>query len=150
MPGNAIPKNATLAFLVESGRLRDRDKYVRGILNNMMLCRVEHKSEAIVRIGTTGEGVHPHYRVEPEGGVIEARIDLVHQMGEDDFTAEKQARREADMATTYYKAYDGRSHKQLKWGKSELQGYSWSDRSMNISQVQQLLGSVRGYKPKGK
>jgi len=150
MPGKAIPKNATLAFLVESGRLRDPDKYVRGILKNMVLCREEHERGAIVRIGTTGGGVHAHYWVEPQGGVVEAQMDLVHQMGEDDFTAEKQARGEADMATTYYKAYNGRSHKQLKWGKSELQDYSWSDRSMNIAEVQQLLGNMRGYKPKEK
>ena len=53
MPGKAIPKNASLAFLVESGRLRDPDKYLSGVLNNMILCKREHGS-AVVRIGTTG------------------------------------------------------------------------------------------------
>jgi hypothetical protein len=142
MASNKILKDGTITAVLS--RLHDKDKYISGVLRNMYDCKRAHGSAA-VRIGTTGEGAHPHYRVEPELGEV---MEWVYLLGDDDLTPEQRAQKEAELAVTYYKAFNGRSHKQLSWGKDDLQAYSWSSQSMTLAQVQQLLNEVRGYKPK--
>jgi len=138
----SIGKDATLTVIL--GRLRDPDAYLCGVLNNMILCKREYGS-AVVRIGTLGEGRAPHYRVEPSESFIEAAEREIFAS-----TPEEGAREAARTVHAYFTAYHGVSHKKLKWGFGELRDYSWSSRSMNIDKVQELIGKVRGYKPKGK
>jgi hypothetical protein len=142
MARDKILKDGTITSV--RSRLHDQDKYISGVLKNMHDCKTEHGS-AVVRIGTTGEGTHPHYWVEPVGSELTASLDLLL---EDDLAPEEEARKKAEFAVTYYKAYHGRSHKQLSWGKDKLQAYSWSSQSMALAEVQQLLNEVRGRKPR--
>lgn len=80
---------------------------------------------AFVRLGTTGRGVAPHYRVEPE-------FDLEVFVDDDRWAA-------------HFVAYHGRSHKQLPWGFGELRGEHWSDSKLSFEEVQKLLGSLRSF-----
>jgi hypothetical protein len=84
-----IPEDAIIADIIED--LRDPLDYVRRVLGNMHEFRQEHGSAA-VRIGTTGRGIVPHYRIEPPDRPFLEDMDL------------------------YYVAFDGRSHKRLPWG----------------------------------
>lgn len=138
---NKIPKDATITVI--RGRLSDPDAYLRGVLGNMILCRKRYGT-AVVRIGTSGEGRAPHYRVQPAETYVDATMREVFAVGD----PEALAREEERTNTSLYTAYHGKSHEPLKWGKKELQDVSWSDRWMNIEQVQSLLGEVRGIKPK--
>jgi len=59
-----LPKDATIAVIV--GRLRDPVEFVRRVLENMKECEGRFGKPVVVRIGVTGEGVVPHYRIEPK------------------------------------------------------------------------------------
>jgi hypothetical protein len=142
MPSNKLPKSATISVII--GRLRDPEAYLRGVLNNMMLCKRQHGS-AVVRIGTTGEGLIPHYRVEPSATELEALTPELLAS-----THEEVEQHSTHRLATYYNAYRGTSHEKLDWGHRELQAESWSSQSMSLDEVRDLLGKVRDYKPKGK
>jgi hypothetical protein len=117
--------------------LWNADKYLSGMLANMVLCKREHGS-ARVRIGVAGDGVAPHYRVEPGESMVAAIMSALSEGKEDDLAR-------------YFVAYHGRSHNKLKWGKEELiSSRNWSVSRASSDDVQELLGKIRGYKPKRK
>ena len=141
MARKMLPKNASLRFLVESNRLRDPDKYLSRVLNNMISFQQRFETAAVVRIGTTGEGRAPHYRVEPQG--LDVMDEEIFSLGNDS-TQEEQARLRARTLAAHYTAYNGASHKTLSWGRDELQKYSWSDNSTSVQGVRALIAKVRG------
>jgi hypothetical protein len=102
------------------------EEYLRGILQNMMLCKRRHGS-ANVLIGTTGRGIAPHYRIEPDQPDLDIWLDSKTDL------------------SPFFIAYHGRSHKRLDWGLSELQHASWSMEASSLEDVQLLLGKLRGY-----
>lgn len=91
----------------------------------MHACKKKHGT-ATVRIGTTGRGIAPHYRVEPI-------LDM------DTFTGRFE---------DYFAAYDGRNHQKFEWGPFELKNEHWSDKDMTYEEIQSLLGSVRKLDPR--
>jgi hypothetical protein len=121
----SIPTNATIADVVEL--LSRPEDYVRGVLGNMFDYRKEHGT-AVVRIGTTGTGKAPHYRVQIEIG------DLT------DFMLGEGV--EAD----YFTAFHGRNHAKLDWGSTELRGEHWSTNGMTVEAVQELIAGIRGFR----
>jgi len=142
MAANKLSPDATIEGVLKT--LRNPEAYLVGVLSNMIPCKRQHSS-AVVRIGTKGEGYFPHYRVEPSESrlaVLEREILAV--------TSEEARRHSAHRLASYFNAYRGTSHKRLDWGHNELQEESWSSKSTTIDQVQELLGQVRGYKPKRK
>ncbi|MEQ8510451.1 MAG: hypothetical protein RIB43_15710 [Rhodospirillaceae bacterium] len=117
-----ISENATIGDILS--KLDNPTEYIRRVLANMHLCRKEFGS-ALVRIGTTGQGVAPHYRIEPEPDLQTL----------------------AENWDAHFTAYHGRSHKRLDWGFGELEDDHWSDESLTFEQVQSLLGDLRKSKP---
>jgi hypothetical protein len=84
---------------------------------------------AVLRLGTTGRGIAPHYRVQKEHSAIG---DLVGHLDSDE--------------SGYFTAFHGRTHKQLDWGAHELRTEHWSTRAMTYEEVQSLLGDLRRFK----
>ena len=143
MPRFIIRENDTIRDII--GRVRDRDRYLRGVLDNMMKCQREYDRAVVVRIGLSGKGVHPHYRIEPEGGWFdgeERKLDALED-------PEERRLIGAEVLATCFNAYHGSKHKKVDaWGHDELKDGSWSKGFMTVAEVRELLGEVRGYVPK--
>ena len=123
MPLTRLGPSDTLTDILDT--LKNPSEYVRGVLGNLMICKKEYGS-ACVRIGTTGGGISPHYRIEPAA-----------EFSRDDWLDER-----------FWQAYDGRNHKRLDWGFSELRDQHWSPKAMNFDDVQNLLGKLRNFRRK--
>jgi hypothetical protein len=123
-----IPDDATIRDVLRL--LTDPEEYVRGVLGNMHECR-SHYGTASVKIGVTGAGHAPHYRIEYP----------------------------VDGTTKFFAAYNGRNHEQREdWGELTLDALlgrasmpdhplfreSWSTRVMQLEEVIALLGEIRG------
>ena len=112
-----IPDDATIASVIDS--IDNPEGYLRGVIGNMVHVRNEHGS-AVVRIGVTGRGIYPHYRVSP-GDKSEA---LLYELME-------------------LVAYRGSNHENLKWDLTQLRGPHWSTREMTWDEVRELLARIR-------
>jgi hypothetical protein len=124
LPRFRLTTDATIAEIVD--KLGDPEEYVRCVLGNMLDCEKRY-GNASVRIGTTGHGIAPHYRVEPtKFDDIDQAIDSIKDLV----------------------AFHGRSHKQLDWTLFQLQNLHWSTRAMSRHDIQTLLSDLRGYKRK--
>ena len=129
-----LPENPTVADVIPT--LKKPEEYLRRMLSNMMLCKREHGA-ACVRIGVTGAGVAPHYRVGPPMEGMAAPTE--HLLGDEPLFCDP-----IDL-TPWYKAYNGRGHQQIEaWGLREMGLNSWSNREMSLDDVRALLGRVRG------
>jgi hypothetical protein len=120
-----LSHKATIADIIST--LNKPVEYVRGVFGNMVDCKKEH-GNAFVRIGKTGRGISPHYRVEPELSpyAIDDAFDPIVE----------------------FTAFDGRNHKKLDWEWPEVRGHHWSSETMSYEEVQNLLGSLRNFKRK--
>jgi hypothetical protein len=127
-----LPEDAMIADITAS--LDNPADYVRGVLGNMVEYRKEHGS-AVARIGITGRGIAPHYRIEP--------ISESNQFIDDILTG-------GDDLEKHFVAFHGRNHKRLDWSSQELRGSHWSRGRMDFEGVQRLLGELRNYKAKPK
>jgi hypothetical protein len=117
--------------------LASPESYVRGMLENMYACKREH-GNAAARIGITGGGVAPNYRIEYEHEAYPLRIG----------------------AKGFFKVgivgvFDGRNHKMIKWiddiaqeNGIPVQDEHWSCRVMSLDDAAALLGTIR--KAKGR
>ena len=142
MSADRLADNVTIADLTASNTLDDPVEYVRQVFGNMIDCRRQWGT-AFVRIGTTGRGIAPNYRVAPEapetpgldtGEGVQAAIEEIEALS-------KSIDRHGQ-----YAAFHGRSHRQLQWGTKELREEHWSAARMSHDEVQTLLGSLRGFK----
>lgn len=122
-----LPTNVSIPDVLQT--LARPEHYVRGILEILHECRREH-GNATVRIGVTGDGIAPHYRI--------------------DFRMPENV---LGIANGIFGAFDGRSHKLIRWiddssqeDGSVLQANHWSTRSMTIDEVATYLGQIRGFK----
>lgn len=61
MTSRTIPANASLEDVLPT--LNDPSEYVRTVLDNLYKCERDHDS-CTVRIGITGEGKAPYYRID--------------------------------------------------------------------------------------
>lgn len=117
-----IPPDSTIRDIVPT--LHGATEYVRAVFGNMADFQKEHGG-AYVRIGTTGRGRVPNYRLQFAYSEV---TDFV--VGEDE---------------KYFSAFSGRTHRKLEWGSKELQSESWSTRVMNFAEVGTLLGELRNF-----
>lgn len=132
-----IPQNAKIADILD--RLNNPEEYVRQVVGNMTPVHRRHGS-AVVRIGLTGTGFSPHYRVDPGDSfmALVAKTGLLegNEPGPD--------------ADEYYEehfvAYHGRNHEKLCWDSKTLRGEHWSTDQMTYEEVRELLGSLRDSK----
>ena len=68
MAGRSLDQATTILDVAERlNTLGDRDKYVREVFGNLVRLRRDTDEPVQVRLGITGSGVSPHYRIEPEG-----------------------------------------------------------------------------------
>lgn len=111
------------------GSLAKPEAYARGVLGNMAEFK-PRDIKPIVRIGTTGQGIYPHYRIESAHG------DGSDILGDLNASIETMT------------AFNGRNHKAMDWTPYEIRGEHWSDGLMTFDEVQTLLGELRRYKGK--
>ena len=126
-----LSEDDTIASIVDS--LDDPVRYVRGVIGNMVRVHNKHGS-AMVRIGTTGRGIRPHYRVDP-GKHLEALKAL----------GDRGSKQDYDDVFAHYTAFHGSSHDELDWGIVELQDAHWSAIYMTWDEVRELLGRLLGH-----
>jgi hypothetical protein len=67
MPNTQISNDVVISDILPT--LDNPEQYVRGVFGNMVEYRKVHGT-AVVRIGTTGRGIAPHYRVQVEHSAI--------------------------------------------------------------------------------
>ena len=130
MPARAISNDAIISDIVPT--LDNAEEYVRRVFENMVEYRKTHGT-AFVRVGTTGRGIAPHYRVQKEHSATKEFVGYT-----------------LDDASGYFMAFHGRNHKQLEWGARELRTEHWSSRAMSYDEVQTLLGKLRNFKKRQK
>ncbi|SRR6266849_7097093 len=120
-----LSSDATIADVLAT--LAKPESYVRGMLENLYECKGEHGS-AESRIGITGGGKAPNYRVEfslPQNS-LGLKIGILG-------------------------VFDGRTHKPIEWieeiaeEKEEMpvKDEHWSSRSMTLNEVARFLGQIR-------
>jgi hypothetical protein len=112
-----IAPDSTIADVVDT--LIDRENYLRGVVGNLSPRHRQHGS-AVVRIGITGEGKAPHYRVETPP----------------DAPGNQPGRT----------AFNGRNHEILV-DDDLMMEQNWSERSMTLAEVRTLLGQVMSIRP---
>ncbi len=120
-----MPPDATLAYVMST--LEKPEDYVCGMLQHLYDCKREH-GDASARIGTTGWGASPHYRIEyPFQSKVLPRVKV-----------------------GIFGAFDGRSHKLIEWidKASQLDGSilrdeHWSTCPMSIDDVTAFLAYIR-------
>lgn len=110
-----------------SERLSNAEDYVRGVLGNMAKYRRKSLIPT-VRIGTTGQGLVPHYRIQPKAN-------------DDDLSTAMESFGEY---LTHVEAFNGRNHKTMDWTALQIRGEHWSRGMMTFEEVQLLLGELRG------
>ena len=83
------------------------------------------RHKAVVRIGVAGHGVSPHYKIEyPTELPFEGALTIPYQ------------------AT--FEIYQGQSHKRMTaFNVDDVREEHWSKKAMTLSEIQQLLGSLR-------
>lgn len=111
MAREQIPRNATIADVLPT--LADQEDYVRRVLSTLSGMRREH-GDVVVRIGVTGKGFLPNYRVDHAG---ELSVPI--------------------------SAFDGATHKPFSEVAS-IDTDNWSTGSMTLDDVRGLLGRIRG------
>jgi hypothetical protein len=142
MPALIISEEATIADIV--GTLNKPEDYVRCVLEHLWACKREHGS-ASVRIGVTGEGRAPNYRVEyPREGmkttaVFEVYNGLSHRpiegLGQWNLTPQ-------ELLSLF-----GRNTSPVKElppsPEHSVEPGHWSSQAMSLEQVSALLGQLR-------
>ena len=104
--------------------------YVRKMFGNMHDFKREYGA-AYVRLGTTGRGLAPHYRIEPAPDRLAFLGEIA--ISDDDWGD----------TSKYFLAFNGLSHQKMEWGAAELKGAHWSSAYTAYDDVQSLLGRLR-------
>ena len=120
-----ISGDATLADVIQTP-----EDYLCAVLRHLHRCRKENGGNLVLRIGITGRGIVPHYRIDEH-----SRWKLFDNEENDNFAA--------------VAAFNGRNHEPLVTEGEEpelLHDHNWSTRAMTFDEVKALLGSLRGIK----
>jgi hypothetical protein len=104
--------------------LADPEEFVRGILGSFVQEKF-NQDEAVVRIGTSGKGVQPHYSIEEGEGAETSTLPNGMII--------KRYRHRA--------VFHGRSHKPIL--DDEFMGINWSSAVATYAEVQSILGRLR-------
>jgi hypothetical protein len=111
-------------------KLRYPLRYVRGVIGNMFDFKKDH-GDVFLRLGTTGIGAAPHYRLQKDPTTGGTSVGEIVAHLHDGTIAE------------YFSAFSGLNHMPLEWGRDELITSNWSKRSMSLEEVQKYLGELR-------
>jgi hypothetical protein len=134
----ALGRDVTIANLLET--LARPEDYVRGVLENLYACLSQRsgsqKGDLFVRIGVTGNGIVPHYRIDYFSSKGLGNISVCATFG----------------------AFDGRTHKKIalleeasiQRDESILLDQNWSTRSTTFKEIENLLGQIRDIKKKSR
>ena len=112
-----IPQDATIEDVLPT--LSSPEAYIRGVFGHLHACKSKHGNGS-VRIGTTGCGLIPYYRVV--------------------------FKYDGDENETIFGAFYGDSHSSFK--TLEASSGTWSTAAMSYEDVQNLFGKIRGWKGK--
>ena len=112
--------------------LDDPIEYVRGVVGSFFLYGFD-KQKAVVRVGISGKGIIPNYCIEQYGA---RRFTTL--------TTLQAADTEVSVATDIKlrHCFHGRNHKEIL--DDSFKGEKWSLASMSFTEVQTLLGHLRG------
>lgn len=132
---NKLPHDANLEYIVNNGLVNRPSDWIRGVFGNLLKLPKEY-GPYCVRIGLTGTGHSPNYRIEP--------INEAERTPEDDeatiFNIPNTPRWAYLEARN--NAFDGRNHKKT----SRLSGLAqdnWSTRTSTEQEIKDLLQRLR-------
>lgn len=118
-----ITPDAIVSDIIET--LSDPTEYVRQIIRNFVGDQFD-RAKAVVRIGVSGQGINPHYKIEYQ------MAENIEVMG---IRIEK---------LTGAKIYHGKSHKEISnFANEDTKEHSWSNRAMSYGELETLLGELR-------
>jgi hypothetical protein len=103
--------------------LPNPEEYVRGILESSVSEKF-NRDEAVVRIGTSGKGVQPHYSIEEGEGSHTCTLPNGMTM----------------RGYRHRAVFHGRSHKPIL--EDEFKGKSWSSSTATYADVHSILGPL--------
>ncbi len=115
-----LPPSATIQSVLDS--LLKPDEYVSGVYQELRNAKKANPlNQVAVRLGITGRGISPYYRIvlDPKDGEPDTDDRIVG---------------------AYYD-----NHTPLEGSTSSANNESWSTRFMTIDEVESLLRSMRGY-----
>ena len=113
----SLTPDVTIADIVS--KLENPDAYVADVLGNMLDLK-KTKGTAFVRIGTTGRGIAPHYRVSPDSRPMLDDLEGSFERGD---------------LEALFVAFHGRRYKRLPWGSREMRRENWSSGQMSYDEV---------------
>jgi hypothetical protein len=111
--------------------LDDPVDFVRGIVGTFFAYPFD-KKVAVVRIGVSGKGIIPNYCIEQYCEPISNTLEV------------GAAALEISTNIELRHCFHGRNHKEIL--DDSFIGENWSSASMNLAEVQTLLGQLRAYK----
>ena len=132
MPKPTIADDATIADIVDD--LNAPEEYVRQVVGHMWDCWRQHDA-ASVRIGVTGRGRAPHYRIEHQKGVFAVYRGSGHTQIED--LGEQPA------IDIFAFLGEGPSKPKEPSPDHIFMDEHWSSRVMTFDEVKTLLGQLR-------
>jgi hypothetical protein len=123
-----IPPSSRISDLIHV--LSDPIRYVSGVLNNFVLFDCDPET-SVIRIGVTGTGVFPHYRVEEPK--VPVTLTLFFAKGS----------RQSNLMRTPARTFNGRNHREM----TELDDHPWHDdhwsaETMSFAELEALLSSI--------
>ncbi len=139
MPEPTIANDATISDVVSD--LNAPTAYVRGVLEHMWECKRQHGA-APVRIGVTGKGRAPHYRIEypknPSAASVFAVYRGLSHKEMDDLGKLPEITDLLDLLDD-----DGPSKLHEPSPDRILMDDHWSSRVMTLDEVAAVLGQLR-------
>jgi hypothetical protein len=125
---DTIPRDSTIATLPALAGLK-RQEYIRRVVANFHASGLD-RQKAVVRIGTQGGGISPHYKIEYPNSL--SVVDMV-----DGKTSEVEI-------SAVYKIYHGANHREMAaFDASQIRENHWSTETMTFAEVSELLGIFR-------
>ncbi|CCV06480.1 conserved hypothetical protein [Mesorhizobium metallidurans STM 2683] len=115
-----IPTDSTIASIANC--LENPDHYVSQVYGKARRATKEHGNSVAVRIGVLGTGAKPNYRTERVG--------------------------ESDSVFLVLASYRGDNHMPLFEVNDDLESSNWSERTMSVEELGELLGKIRNFVPK--
>ena len=141
MPGDIVAADATIRDIV--GRLNKPAEYLRRVLEHMYECKREFGT-AFVRIGVTGNGRAPNYRIEYSKDSFSQRIFMVYNG-----ISHRQIDDLGDLGEYVSDVLDDLDREprpddvKIERPDRLLQREHWSSRTMQLDDVAIVLGELR-------
>lgn len=126
-----LPENVTIQYLVRNGLLRKPEDYIRSVWRNCLNFRKDHGAFC-VRLGLSGTGDSPNYRIE--FAVAPKEQPTSEEAG--DFFAGRKSHPAMEALVAKNSAFSGRSHKVSVTG---LDRDNWSTATQDEDAILSLL-----------